>query len=203
MLEHAMNYQTLVRDLGQVQSQADTLREQAIGDVPIDPAAVPLMSGIGDHADRLRQVVETIAGLLAADGGALAVVDQDGAVQWATATSQPISSPRSNKTSKRDPGWTPAPLGSRWPSRTCAWGSAGSGSVRSRPATSCGPPWPPPSGQTARPWGRSRSSWQRPGCGHKPRHRRSAATPASSGGCLRPRPTLPSSAGSPASFKPP
>jgi PAS domain S-box-containing protein len=46
-------------------------------------------SGIGDHADGLRQVVEAIAGLLGADGGALAVVDQDGAVQWATATSQP------------------------------------------------------------------------------------------------------------------
>ena len=89
MVELAMNYETLVRDLAQVQSQADTLREQAIGDVPIDPAAVPLMSGIGDHADALRQVVETIAGLLGADGGALAVVDQDGAVQWATATSQP------------------------------------------------------------------------------------------------------------------
>ena len=46
-------------------------------------------NGIGDHADALRQVVETIAGLLGADGGALTVVDQDGAVQWATATSQP------------------------------------------------------------------------------------------------------------------
>jgi GAF domain-containing protein len=46
-------------------------------------------NGIGDHADALRQVVETIAGLLGADGGALAVVDQDGAVQWATATSRP------------------------------------------------------------------------------------------------------------------
>jgi signal transduction protein with GAF and PtsI domain len=46
-------------------------------------------NGIGDHADALRQVVETIAGLLGADGGALAVVDHDGAVQWATATSQP------------------------------------------------------------------------------------------------------------------
>src|SRR5829696_7653035 len=84
-----MNYETLVRDLAQVQPQADTLREPAIGDAPIDPAAVPLMSGIGDHADALRQVVETIAGLLGADGGALAVVDQDGVVQWATATSQP------------------------------------------------------------------------------------------------------------------
>ena len=89
MVKLAMNYETLVRDLAQVQPQADTLREQAIGDAPIDPAAVPLMSGIGDHADALRQVVETIAGLLGADGGALAVVDQDGAVQWATATSQP------------------------------------------------------------------------------------------------------------------
>jgi PAS domain S-box-containing protein len=46
-------------------------------------------SGIGHHADALHQVVEVIAGLLGADGGALAVVDQDGAVQWATATSQP------------------------------------------------------------------------------------------------------------------
>jgi PAS domain S-box-containing protein len=46
-------------------------------------------SGIGDHADALRQVVEATAGLLGADGGALAVVGQDGAVQWATATSQP------------------------------------------------------------------------------------------------------------------
>ena len=89
MVELAMNYETLVRDRAQAQSQADTLREQAIGDVPIDPAAVPLMSGIGDHADALRQVVETIAGLLGADGGALAVVDDDGAVQWVTATSQP------------------------------------------------------------------------------------------------------------------
>ena len=88
MVELAMNYETLVRDRAQVQSQADTLREQAIGDVPIDPAAVPLMSGIGDHADALRQVVETIAGLLGADGGALTVVDQDGAARWATATSQ-------------------------------------------------------------------------------------------------------------------
>jgi transcriptional regulator with GAF, ATPase, and Fis domain len=89
MVELAMNYETLVRDRAQVQSQADTLREQAIGDAPIDPAAVPLMSGIGDHADALRQVVETIAGLLGADGGALTVVDQDGAARWATATSQP------------------------------------------------------------------------------------------------------------------
>ena len=89
MVELAMNYETLVRDRAQVQSQADTLREPAIGNVPIDPAAVPLMSGIGDHADALRQAVETIAGLLGADGGALAVVDQAGAVQWATATSQP------------------------------------------------------------------------------------------------------------------
>jgi hypothetical protein len=31
MVELAMNYETLVRDLAQVQSQADTLREQAIG----------------------------------------------------------------------------------------------------------------------------------------------------------------------------
>src|SRR5215218_409944 len=45
-------------------------------------------NGIGDHADALRQVVETIAGLLGADGGALAVVDDDGVMQWATATSQ-------------------------------------------------------------------------------------------------------------------
>jgi len=89
MVELAMNYETLVRDLAQVQPQADTLREQAIGDVPIDPAAVPPMSGIGDHADALRQVVKTIAGLLGADGGALTVVDQDGAARWATATSQP------------------------------------------------------------------------------------------------------------------
>jgi len=89
MVEPAMNYETLVRDLAQVQPQADTLREQAIGSAPIDPAAVPLMSGIGDHADALRQVVETIAGLLGADGGALTVVDQAGAAQWATATSQP------------------------------------------------------------------------------------------------------------------
>ena len=89
MVEPAMNYKTLVRDLAQVQSQADTLREQAIGGAPIDPAAVPLMSGIGDHADALRHVVETIAGLLGADGGALTVVDQAGAAQWATATSQP------------------------------------------------------------------------------------------------------------------
>ena len=89
MVEPAMNYETLVRDLAQVQSQADTLREQAIGSAPIDPAAVPLMSGIGDHADALRQVVETIAGLLGADGGALMVVDDDGVVLWVTATSQP------------------------------------------------------------------------------------------------------------------
>ena len=89
MVELAMNYQTLVRDRAQAQSQADTLGEPAIGDVPIDPAAVPLMSGIGDHADALRQVVETIAGLLGADGGALMVADDDGMVQWVTATSQP------------------------------------------------------------------------------------------------------------------
>ena len=38
---------------------------------------------------RAAQVVETIAGLLGADGGALTVVDQAGAAQWATATSQP------------------------------------------------------------------------------------------------------------------
>ena len=31
MVEPAMNYQTLVRDLAQVQLQADTLREQAMG----------------------------------------------------------------------------------------------------------------------------------------------------------------------------
>jgi hypothetical protein len=41
--ELAMNYQTLVRELAQAQSQADTLGEQATGDAPIDPAAVPLM----------------------------------------------------------------------------------------------------------------------------------------------------------------
>jgi hypothetical protein len=38
-----MNYETLVRDLAQVQSQADTLGEQAISDAPIDSAAVPMM----------------------------------------------------------------------------------------------------------------------------------------------------------------
>ena len=40
MVEPAMNNKTLVRDLAQVRSQADTLREQAIGGAPIDPAAV-------------------------------------------------------------------------------------------------------------------------------------------------------------------
>ena len=77
-----MNYETLVRELGQAQSPADTLREP--------PGAVDVArSGIGDHAHALRQVVEAIVGLLGADGGALAVVDDDGVVQWVTATSQP------------------------------------------------------------------------------------------------------------------
>jgi GAF domain-containing protein len=77
-----MNYETLVRELAQAQSPADTLREP--------PGAVDVArSGIGDHAHALHQVVEAIAGLLGADGGALAVVDDDGVVQWATATSQP------------------------------------------------------------------------------------------------------------------
>jgi transcriptional regulator with GAF, ATPase, and Fis domain len=77
-----MNYETLVRELAHAQSQVDTLREP--------PGAVDVArSGIGDHAHALRQVVEAIAGLLGADGGALAVVDDDGVLQWVTATSQP------------------------------------------------------------------------------------------------------------------
>ena len=48
MVELAMNYETLVRDLAQVQPQADTLREQAISGAPIDPAA----SGSACHPSR-------------------------------------------------------------------------------------------------------------------------------------------------------
>ena len=77
-----MNYETLVRELGHAEFRVDTLCEP--------PGAVDVArSGIGDHAHALRQVVEAIVGLLGADGGALAVVDDDGVVQWVTATSQP------------------------------------------------------------------------------------------------------------------
>jgi GAF domain-containing protein len=39
--------------------------------------------------DTLREVVQTAAGQLGADGGALALVDTHGALRWAIATSQP------------------------------------------------------------------------------------------------------------------
>ena len=70
----------------------DPLAAVACGTVPF--ARAPLVNVLvdatrGPGRGRTIQVVETIARLLGADGGALAVVDQDGAVQWATATSQP------------------------------------------------------------------------------------------------------------------
>ena len=172
-----MNYETLVRELAQAQSPADTLREP--------PGAVDVArSGIGDHAHALHQVVEAIAGLLGADGGALSVVDDDGVVQWATATSQPACLlTQVEQDFEEGPGVDARATGQPVAIPDLRLGPRWLGSVRSRPATACGPPWPPPSRQTAGSWVRSRSSWQRHGNGHKPTHKRSAATPTSSGGC--------------------
>jgi hypothetical protein len=111
--------------------------------------------GMGDISDRLRHVVEMVAGLLAADGGALVLVNQDGAVRSAMRRAGPrICSARSSRTSERDPVWTRATRGNRWPRTMWGSGCGGCNLVRSRPAMACGRCWLPHSGSTGERWGR-------------------------------------------------
>ncbi|HEX8860430.1 MAG TPA: PAS domain-containing protein, partial [Actinomycetes bacterium] len=46
-------------------------------------------NGIGNTINSLRESIGALVVLLGADGGVLALVDEDGALRWATATSQP------------------------------------------------------------------------------------------------------------------
>jgi hypothetical protein len=76
--------------------------------------------------DALHEVVEMAAGMLGGDGGALALIDEDGATRWATATSQPAyplsqrqtDSPEGPRLDARASGWpesTPdGRAGHRW-----------------------------------------------------------------------------------------
>jgi PAS domain S-box-containing protein len=54
---------------------------------PVDGSA----NAMRNIVDAVREVIETAAGLLGADGGALALLGEDGALRWATATSQPAN----------------------------------------------------------------------------------------------------------------
>lgn len=53
------------------------------------PAVAGSAGGTSNITSALREGIETVVGLLGADGGVLALVDEDGALGWATATSQP------------------------------------------------------------------------------------------------------------------
>jgi PAS domain S-box-containing protein len=53
------------------------------------PAAAGSAGGISNITSALRQGIETVVGLLGADGGVLALIDEDGVLGWVTATSQP------------------------------------------------------------------------------------------------------------------
>ena len=70
-------------------SSADSrvLVELLTGQSP--PAVAESADGISNITSALREGVETVVGLLGVDGGVLALVDEDGVLGWATATSQP------------------------------------------------------------------------------------------------------------------